>query len=313
MAEPAELTIEQRISNIFSPEEKATPTVAPASDASQPESAPVEASDEQAPVAEDTPDEAPPETPSEPLVEFTHNDKTYKLPESAAKAFEETRAMATQVAQRTAELKRQLDTREQALQLRQEFEKATDKEVNELRTLEYQIKQYKALDWTQMDSDTMIRAKHQLDLLNDARNEKTQELNGKYQEFSQKHSQLKQEAIAKGVDYLRRSISGFGQKHTESITNYAVSNGYSKAEIDEAMDPRILRDLWKAAQWDALQASKGAAVQKGASAPAMKPTASNPMPSEVKDRLSYQKAIKSATTSQAKAKVIEDRLTRMFK
>jgi uncharacterized phage infection (PIP) family protein YhgE len=268
-------TPEERLAAYFAdskqpPQPKAKPDVTP-----EPQETPVEEASGEQTVAEDaTAGETQPEEISEPIVEVVHNDKKLKMTESAAKEFEAIRSGATQVAQRTAELKRQLDTRAQAMQLQQQFEESSKQDREEINELDVQLKNIrKALS---SDEYTMEQ-KFNLSILEtrtkEAKAEKLQQLDGKLKQFSTQTEQLKEEAKAKGVEYLRRSIPQFGERHVGELVNYAVANGYMKQEIEEAMDPRVLRDIWKAAQWDALQASKGATVHKAiTTAPGVKST-----------------------------------------
>ena len=68
--------------------------------------------------------------------------------------------------------------------------------------------------------------------------------------------------------------------------------------------------VYKAAQYDKLQAEKVAAVQKAA--PTVKPGPSNPMPQAVRDKLAFHKAMKGAKTSREKALLIEKKLAGGF-
>ena len=93
---------------------------------------------------------------------------------------------------------------------------------------------------------------------------------------------------------------------------YGKAVGFTDVAMDGIeLDARSAMVLHKAAQFDALQANKSAAVQK-LDSPVVKPGSSTPMPQQVRDKLSFHKSMKSAKTSQEKARLIENRLAGMF-
>ena len=273
-APAAESSPEQRLAAFFTPEvaAKSEKAVSPTPESSES----VAEQPKEEPPPEQASDEQPEEVEQEAIVELEHLGKKYEAPASLAKAFEENRKMATQAAQQTAELKRQIDTREQAFALQQQFQVESKDDFESLSQIKGAIKareDYLKANYRDLDPKDFGTQQYEIKMLEDAAKLKESELKTKYLMFDQKQQKIRNEAIAKGTEYLRKSISGFGQKHAADIVNYAVGNGYAKDEIDQALDPRVLRDIWKAAQWDALQGQRTAAVQRGQTVPpAIKPT-----------------------------------------
>ena len=133
----AESSPEQRLAAFFTPEvaaktAKPEPTVSPEQ--------PVAEQPKEEPPPEQASDEQPEEVEQEPVVELEHLGKKYEAPASLAKAFEENRKMATQVAQQTAELKRQIDVRERALVLQQQFQAESKNDFETLSQINAAIK-----------------------------------------------------------------------------------------------------------------------------------------------------------------------------
>jgi len=176
-----------------------------------------------------------------------------------------------------------------------------------------EIEQYEALDWTQLDTEQMLRARTKLDQLQREQGKAAQAIEGKRGEFVKKQEQLMSELVHKGQEVLRSRISGWNESLAKSVQDYAIGEGYSPEEVRSIIEPRYVQTLWKAQQYDKLVANKAkvTAIAQGTTK-VVKPGASHPMPQAVKDKLAFRKAVKSANTSSAKARVIEDQLAAGF-
>jgi len=137
-------------------------------------------------------------------------------------------------------------------------------------------------------------------------------ITGKQAEHQQAQQQSHEELLKKGTEVLTQKIPNWGKESQEKLKDYAVSLGFSEAQVNSLVDPIQVETLWKASQYDALQEGKTAAVKKVQTAPTIKPKSRNPMPKEVGDKLNLRKKMKSNQTNKAKANALGDHLANKF-
>lgn len=77
-------------------------------------------------------------------------------------------------------------------------------------------------------------------------------------EFSQKEAQVKSERASKGKEHLDKAIpGGWTAERRQAVTEYVSQRGLSAEAVEAAnYDPVLVEVLYKAAQWDSLQAKK---------------------------------------------------------
>jgi hypothetical protein len=153
----------------------------------------------------------------------------------------------------------------------------------------------------------MQQLKEQRDSLEKSIKDRRSEYEQKVKAHTEGLRKSAREALASQFPGLTDQVIGEMESHAKTM-------GYTEADVELfRADPRASAVLLKAMKYDQLQASKSDAVKRATSAPpAVKPGSSNPMPQAVREKLTYQKAMKAATNSQAKAKLIEQRLANMF-
>ena len=98
----------------------------------------------------------------------------------------------------------------------------------------------------------------------------------------------------------------------KALEDMWINEGLTDAEIDNVLlDPRSYKVIWKAMQFEKVQAGAGKAA--AAAQKVVRPGASGErMPQATGDKLNFNKAMKQAKTSGEKARVIETRLEGMF-
>ena len=129
------------------------------------------------------------------------------------------------------------------------------------------------------------------------RDELVQSLQVKQGEFQQSQEQAHAELLNQGTEVLRQKIPGWGKEQQEQVRSYAVSSGFTEAELNGVVDPRQVEALWKAAQYDALKAGAAPAVQKVQQAPTIKTKARESMPKETRAKLDLRNKLKSTKLS----------------
>lgn len=97
------------------------------------------------------------------------------------------------------------------------------------------------------------------------------------QQERQKLAQAKEEEtktelkkkVEEAVETLRTEIPGWSDDTYRQILNSGIEQGFKKEEVNAIIDPRAIKVLWKAKQYDALQKAKPS-VEKRAAQPAPK-------------------------------------------
>jgi hypothetical protein len=289
------LSIEDRLAAQFEPEQPA-----------------VEAAPEQPQVEADA--EAPAESEAQPeFQEIEYEGKTYQVPPELKDAI----LRQTDYTKKTTEVsERQRAIEQKELQLRaaeteRQFHDTVKGDVAQVQKIDFQIEQWKAVDVTGLTSEQMWKVSREIDQLKEKRAELTTGINTKWQGFQHQQQQLAQEARTKAEEHISKAIKGWGPDTHKSIREYAMAEGFTSPELDAIADPRVVKVLWAASQFNKLQAQT---IQgKVTSVPTVKPGSSNPMPQHVKDQFALKKTLSNKSLSSAdKAKAIERELMNRF-
>lgn len=250
--------------------------------------------------------EAPAEV-GDGLEEVEYEGQTYKVPAPLKEAIIQ-RGDYTSKTQEVANARRNVELLQDAMkaaQAEQAFTGSIAPELNQLAATEARQKDLIAR-WNTLSMED----KQEVYLLDKQMQSLQQGIDGKRQQFGHEQTRIANELKSKAKDVLQKSIPNFNEQLAKDIAEHAVSEGYTKQEIDAIWDPRHAKTLYKAMQFDRLQK---AAVKAPKPVAVVKPGASNPMPAQVKNDLSMRKAQKSASTSSDKAKVIQARLEASFR
>lgn len=218
----------------------------------------------------------------------------------------------TRKTQDVAEMRRALSAEKEAVQLERAFDKAVETERKQLALIDSQIEQYKKLNWLELEPQQALQARAQYDQLKEMRADMDSSISAKRKDFDGKIKQASEEAIQAGNKYIEQKIKGFDETQKKEIFSYGLNEGYTRDELDRIVDPRIVVTLWKAKQWDSLQASKGQVLNKAAqAAPVIKPGSTQRGPTRVQQ---LTKNFQQAKGQQAKRLAAEDYFAeRMFR
>lgn len=246
------------------------------------------------------------------FVEAEFNGKTYQVPpelKDALMAQSDYTRKTTEVAERVKAIEQQ-QLAYKAWEAERNFNAAVKDDIAQIQEIDFSIKQWKSIDVTGMTSEQLWQVKTQVDNLKEKREEMSRNVNAKWNKHQQEQIALANEAQSKAQEAVAKSIKGWGPEAKAAMREYALAEGYTAAEIDTLADPRMVKTIWKAQQFDKLQAQK---VQgKVQVAPTVKPGSSNPMPQQVRDKLALKKQLGSAKTAGDKARVIERELMNRF-
>lgn len=213
--------------------------------------------------------------------------------------------------QEIAEQRRMVDMRAQALQLEGQFQQSVSQELQQLSQLDFQIAQYKTVNWAALNTEEMMRAKMALDTLKEERAKFAGQIQGKRAEFDKKQAAVRAKARADGEAYLKKNIPTWGPDVQKELTSYGISEGYSDVELGNLNDPRVVKTMWKASQWDKLQSQKGSALREAAKAPpVLKPGASTQQTAKATEDATYRKSLREAKTPGERAQIIQRRFAK---
>lgn len=257
-------SIEDRLAKVFA-EKDASPEVP-----EQQEAAPVEAEETAETVTEE------PEAPEQPgeeqqpeaetLAEVEVDGKVLKVsPE--AKDYLMRHADYTRKTMELAEHRKLFQKEQEISSMQAAYQKEIEPESRELNKLEAQIEQFKQLKWHELDTDQIVRARQTMDDLKDQKQDLEKKLDGKREEFVQRQAEAKRQLLQHGNEYLSKTVPSWGTKAQQAAAQGALNVGFTSAEVSNFMDPRAVHLAWKAAQWDALQASKPQVANKVSKVP----------------------------------------------
>jgi hypothetical protein len=277
-------------------------------------------------VTEDEPTEAAPPTPEEadasegteaPAEEFAeveYEGARYQVPKALEKAILQEKDY-TQKTQTVANKQREFEAlaeQGRLMRLRTDFESSVEAELSQLKAYDQVLNQQ--VDWSKLSDQEAFRTQLQRNQWKEERDSIARTLQGKQQQFGQSYEKAISEAKAKSLDAISKQIPNFSDAVLKEIREHAKGDGYTDVELNTIdLDPRHIKTLYKAKQYDALMASKAQAVQTANKAPPMvKPGTTRPMPQAVKNELALRKAQANAKDSSAVARIIQQRLEGRF-
>lgn len=173
----------------------------------------------------------------------------------------------TQKTMALADERKVFQAERQTAALQEAFQKEIAPDSTALSKLEAQIDQFKQLNWAEMDTDQIVRARQALDGIKEQRDELKATIDGKRQEFLTNYSRSREQLLNQGAEYLKKTIPAWGESAQRESAQAALGVGFTKEEVSNFMDPRAVQLAWKAAQWDKLQSSKPSVTQKVKTAP----------------------------------------------
>jgi hypothetical protein len=283
----------------------------------EPQQEPQEQGEEQA--AEQTQEsETSSETETQPaLEEVEFEGAKYQLPPSIKSALMRQQDY-TQKTQAVAERERMVALQSQRQQVEQSFQQSIAPESQALAELDAAIKRFKNVDWQALDTNTLVQTRNNLDMLKEQRSELEKSVEGKRKEFDEKMQGFHRESLQKANEVLTRVIPKWGPEVQKEIMSYGQSQGYTDVELGSIRDPRIIQSLYKASQWDKLQAGKSLTAKRASGVPpVVKPGATKPVVSQQAQYADTIKQLHQAKDPTRKKdlvdKSIDLKLNRMFK
>ena len=248
---PQEVSAESQLEGIFA---KAYGEAEP----EEPETDEPESKDEPEAEEEETEDKPEEQTEEDDSEEVEFEGKQYKLPKELKDALLR-QADYTRKTQDVASKRRELEEREQFLQVQEQIRGVALDKIAEVRALQQQMAEYEKLDWARLAEENPTQYL-QLDRQQRSLAAKAQALQGEVQQLSQaemaKVQEYRAQVLAKGMEELKRDLPGFGPELVTELRKTGERFGFSEQELASVVDPRMVKILHAAHQWQKLQASK---------------------------------------------------------
>lgn len=286
------------------------------------ETAPEEATQDQADET-DTEETAQETAPAVDEIEVEVEGWKGKIP-AKLKAEIDKGADYTRKTQALAEEKRLYDAQIRAYQEHQAFVQEASKELSALQQIEAQLEQYRGVDLSQIDSETLSRMSMAAANLREERAKLKETLEQKQGQFKQKIVGSWDQMANQAREVIVKSIPNWDSVAGQ-VAQWALQEGFPFEHITGhdrqtrervgpgVVDPVFAKTLYKAMQWDKLQASKATATNKAAKAPpVVKTGVSDPRSQQQIGQMNFKKALKSAKSDSLKADLIGERLASKF-
>lgn len=269
--------------------------------AEQPQTEAVEATEETQPALEE--------------VEF--EGARYQLPPSIKSALMRQQDY-TQKTQQVAERERMVALHIHRQQLDQNFQQSVGPEVQAMSELEAAIKQYNNVDWQALDTDSLVKTRHALDMLKERREEVKKKVDEKRGQFDYAVQEINKKNLQHANQYLQKAIPKWGPEVQKDLLSYGQSLGYTDVELGSIRDPRTILALYRAQQWDKLQSGKTISAKRATGVPpVLKPGAVKTAPSAQTQYADTVKQLHQAKDPERKKSLVDKtldlKLNRMFK
>lgn len=244
-------------------EQAAHPAVAVEEGLEQDEQPEVQA-EEEAPAEEAAPEE------DDGFVELELDGETYRVPPKLKEASLRWQDY-TQKTQEVSALVKTVQANQRQQALVAQFQAQTSEDQQQLAQAKAELARFKNLDWTGLDTDTILKTRIHIDGLKDRIQEIEGGLNQKAQRIQQEFSQLRREAAKNAYEYIGKHVKDWTpDSATErDVAQYASRFGLEGEVLGElaVLYPGIAVLAHKASQFDKLQASRGQTAQKVKNAP----------------------------------------------
>lgn len=250
------------------------------------------------------------------FVEIEIDGNKYEVPEELKDGYL-MQADYTRKTQSLADYRKEVELQARQLEVQQaehKFIADIQPEINNLGYLQAQIQQLETdlqTNMSKMPSDELFRKKIQIDGLQKNASELRQQLESKYGEFQKTQEQAYTELLNKGAEILKQTIPNWTAEKQKELREFALSSGFTEHEVNSIIDPRHVRMLWAASQYEKLQSAAPKAAEKVTAQ--VKAKARKPMPDATRRKLDNRKKLKSKNVdADTKAHIIGEEAADWF-
>ena len=207
--------------------------------------------------------DAPPETETsveDDSEEVDYEGEKYKLPKKLKDALLRQQDY-TQKTQAVAEQRKAVEAQAAQIQQHAEMSQRYVAEYAEAFALDKELARYKEIDFNQLtDSDPVMALKldRQMRELQARRDQVVQTVTQKQQAQTIEQQRISAQRLNEGRAVLEREIKGWSPETAKALTSFGQELGYTEAELAQVNDPRTVKLLHKAWQYDQLTKAKTA-------------------------------------------------------
>lgn len=192
--------------------------------------------------------------------EVDYEGEKYKLPKKLKDALLRQQDY-TQKTQAVAEQRRALEA--QALQVQQHAQLSQQyvAEYAEALSLDKELAQYQNINWNQlMDADPVqaMKLDRQMRELQARRDHVVSSVTQKQQAQQFESQRIAAQRLAEGRAVLEREIKGWTPETAKALASFGKEQGFTEGELAQVNDPRTVKLLHKAWQYDQLMKAKTA-------------------------------------------------------
>jgi len=244
-------------------------------------------------------------------VELEHLGKKWTVPQELKEAFESNRRMATQQAQEFAPVRRAFEVEKLALQAA----RAADAELNELTSQLAQLNSYKEqakkLDWSSLTLDQKVDLDRELRQIDEQANALGYQISAKREQARARFGQFVTHSVLETEKFMAAKVPSWSTEKGKALHDYGLNNGIPVEKLTTGWfsDPIATHIMWKAQQWDSLQAAKPGVTNKARAAPPVIKPASNQVQKAVRQStyLKEREVLKKTGSLDDAAKLFERR------
>jgi hypothetical protein len=206
--------------------------------------------------------DAPPEveTSDDDSEEVDYEGEKYKLPKKLKDALLRQQDY-TQKTQQVAEQRRAIEAQAQQVQQHAEMSQRYVAEYAEAFALDKELQRYKEINFDQLtDSDpvTALKLDRQMRDLQARRDQVVATVTQKQQAQSIEQQRINAQRLNEGRAVLEREIKGWSPDTAKALVSFGQELGYTEQELTQVNDPRTVKLLHKAWQYDQLTKAKTA-------------------------------------------------------
>lgn len=192
--------------------------------------------------------------------EVDYEGEKYKLPKKLKDALLRQQDY-TQKTQAVAEQRRALEAQAQQVQQHAQLSQQYVAEYAEALALDKELARYANIDWNQLtDADPVqaMKLDRQMRELQQRRNEVVSSVTQKQQAQAIEAQRIAQQRLNEGRAVLEREIKGWTPETAKALSEFGKNQGFTDAELAQVNDPRTVKILHKAWQYDQLMKAKTA-------------------------------------------------------
>jgi hypothetical protein len=207
------------------------------------------------------------ETAEVPTEEIDWDGEKYAIPAKLKPAFM-MQADYTRKTQELAEVRRSIEAEKLAIQSAQLFTEQTQPLLTQKQQLNSMKEQAKKIDWTALTTDQKIDLDRELRNIDGQLADIDKQLSSKQQEHEAGFGRAVLQAVQATEAYMAQKVPGWNQNAGNALHDYGTALGIPKQKLTAGWfaDPVATHVMWKAQQWDNLQAGKPAVANKASKA-----------------------------------------------